>query len=52
MHQQNPTYHEELIGTLTAISIVSKRLAKNLALLEKQRKPTPKQHCPCRQQYR
>ena len=30
----NADTHEELIGILTAISIVSKRLAKKLAMLE------------------
>lgn len=33
-------FDEELAGILTAISVVSKRLAKNLLALQKQNEPT------------
>ena len=35
-HGQDAETTEELVGVLTAISLVSKRLAKKLMLLEKQ----------------
>lgn len=48
MHQQTTT-HEELIGVLNAISIVSKRLAKNLAELEQKPESMPTQCLSCGQ---
>lgn len=35
-HERDAETTEELVGVLTAISLVSKRLAKKLMLLEKQ----------------
>ncbi|MFI3253651.1 MAG: hypothetical protein R3Y63_04820 [Eubacteriales bacterium] len=49
MYQQTASYHEELVGTLNAISIVATRLAKNLLALDSQQSQPPQQHCRCSQ---